>query len=154
MEKLHQCSFFDDEIKTSIFYPTLHDAMLHILEMHPDRGELEKVHFDSNIVIIFYISLTTTISCQGSKKSMLISICVVMFAGYKHKLRSHSERQYNCVRKRRLWAKSPAEINILSVWPLTVLRRMHYFSLQQHIFIITMFTGDLVAVSEFIVFVV
>uniref|UniRef100_A0A8C1D277 Solute carrier family 26 member 3 n=1 Tax=Cyprinus carpio carpio TaxID=630221 RepID=A0A8C1D277_CYPCA len=43
MEKLHQCSFFDDEIKTSIFYPTLHDAMLHILEKHPDHGELEKV---------------------------------------------------------------------------------------------------------------
>uniref|UniRef100_A0A8C2EPN1 Solute carrier family 26 member 3 n=1 Tax=Cyprinus carpio TaxID=7962 RepID=A0A8C2EPN1_CYPCA len=43
LEKLHQCSFFDDEIKTSIFYPTLHDAMLHILEKHPDHGELEKV---------------------------------------------------------------------------------------------------------------
>ncbi|XP_067248140.1 solute carrier family 26 member 3 isoform X1 [Chanodichthys erythropterus] len=42
MEKLHQCTFFDDEIKTSIFYPTLHDAMLHILEKHPDHGELEK----------------------------------------------------------------------------------------------------------------
>uniref|UniRef100_A0A673I4K5 Solute carrier family 26 member 3 n=1 Tax=Sinocyclocheilus rhinocerous TaxID=307959 RepID=A0A673I4K5_9TELE len=42
MEKLQRCSFFDDEIKTSIFYPTLHDAMLHILEMHPDHGELEK----------------------------------------------------------------------------------------------------------------
>uniref|UniRef100_A0A8C1QD80 Solute carrier family 26 member 3 n=1 Tax=Cyprinus carpio TaxID=7962 RepID=A0A8C1QD80_CYPCA len=37
MEKLHQCSFFDDEIKTSIFYPTLHDAMLHILENHSER---------------------------------------------------------------------------------------------------------------------
>ncbi|XP_067283007.1 solute carrier family 26 member 3 [Pseudorasbora parva] len=42
MEKLHRCTFFDDEIKTSIFYPTLHDAILHILEMHPDHGELEK----------------------------------------------------------------------------------------------------------------
>ncbi|XDV25098.1 hypothetical protein PO909_029073 [Leuciscus waleckii] len=42
MEKLNQCTFFDDEIKTSIFYPTLHDAMLHILEKHPDHGELEK----------------------------------------------------------------------------------------------------------------
>ncbi|RXN21245.1 chloride anion exchanger-like protein [Labeo rohita] len=46
MEKLHRCSFFDDEIKTSVFYPTLHDAMLHILEMHPDGGQLEK---DMNI---------------------------------------------------------------------------------------------------------
>lgn len=44
MEKLQQCTFFDDEIKTSIFYPTLHDAMLYILETHPDHGELEKVH--------------------------------------------------------------------------------------------------------------
>lgn len=43
MEKLQHCTFFDDEIKTSIFYPTLHDAMLHILETHPDHGELEKV---------------------------------------------------------------------------------------------------------------
>lgn len=43
MEKLHQCMFFDDEIKTSIFYPTIHDAMLHILEIHPDHGEVEKV---------------------------------------------------------------------------------------------------------------
>uniref|UniRef100_A0A8B9HN95 Chloride anion exchanger-like n=1 Tax=Astyanax mexicanus TaxID=7994 RepID=A0A8B9HN95_ASTMX len=31
-EKLHNCMFFDDEIKTSMFYPTIHDAMLHILE--------------------------------------------------------------------------------------------------------------------------
>uniref|UniRef100_A0A672NP69 Solute carrier family 26 member 3 n=1 Tax=Sinocyclocheilus grahami TaxID=75366 RepID=A0A672NP69_SINGR len=45
MEKLQRCSLFDDEIKTSIFYPTLHDAMLHILEMHPDHGELEKVRY-------------------------------------------------------------------------------------------------------------
>ncbi|XP_056093272.1 solute carrier family 26 member 3 [Rhinichthys klamathensis goyatoka] len=42
MEKLNQCTFFDDEIKTSIFYPTLHDAVLHILEKHLDHGELEK----------------------------------------------------------------------------------------------------------------
>uniref|UniRef100_A0A673CK21 Solute carrier family 26 member 3 n=1 Tax=Sphaeramia orbicularis TaxID=375764 RepID=A0A673CK21_9TELE len=31
MEKLHKCTFFDDEIQTSIFFPTLHDAMLHTL---------------------------------------------------------------------------------------------------------------------------
>uniref|UniRef100_A0A8C2A7J1 Solute carrier family 26 member 3 n=1 Tax=Cyprinus carpio TaxID=7962 RepID=A0A8C2A7J1_CYPCA len=53
MEKLHQCSFFDDEIKTSIFYPTLHDAMLHILEKHPDHGELEKV-FTGRLRYKFY----------------------------------------------------------------------------------------------------
>uniref|UniRef100_A0A8C1JGS6 Solute carrier family 26 member 3 n=1 Tax=Cyprinus carpio TaxID=7962 RepID=A0A8C1JGS6_CYPCA len=61
MEKLHQCSFFDDEIKTSIFYPTLHDAMLHILEKHPDHGELEKVftviYIDFNTVTTHYVGL-------------------------------------------------------------------------------------------------
>ncbi|XP_026089238.1 solute carrier family 26 member 3 [Carassius auratus] len=57
MEKLHQCSFFDDEIKTSIFYPTLHDAMLHILETHPDHGELEK-DLDINYEVIQRDSIT------------------------------------------------------------------------------------------------
>lgn len=32
LEKLHNCMFFDDEIQTSIFFPSLHDAMLHILD--------------------------------------------------------------------------------------------------------------------------
>ncbi|XP_056311615.1 solute carrier family 26 member 3 [Danio aesculapii] len=57
MEKLQQCTFFDDEIKTSIFYPTLHDAMLHILEMHPDQGELEK-DININYEVIQRDSLT------------------------------------------------------------------------------------------------
>ncbi|KAJ8381632.1 hypothetical protein SKAU_G00024100 [Synaphobranchus kaupii] len=39
LEKLHSCNFFDDEIKTSIFFLTLHDAMLHILEKNPDQSE-------------------------------------------------------------------------------------------------------------------
>ncbi|KAM4615558.1 solute carrier family 26 member 3 [Polymixia lowei] len=32
LEKLHSCMFFDDEIQTSMFFPTLHDAMLYVLE--------------------------------------------------------------------------------------------------------------------------
>uniref|UniRef100_A0A3Q3JG33 STAS domain-containing protein n=1 Tax=Monopterus albus TaxID=43700 RepID=A0A3Q3JG33_MONAL len=36
LEKLHRCCFFDDEIEPSMFFLTLHDAMLHILEKHPD----------------------------------------------------------------------------------------------------------------------
>uniref|UniRef100_A0A3B3T5G0 Solute carrier family 26 member 3, tandem duplicate 2 n=1 Tax=Paramormyrops kingsleyae TaxID=1676925 RepID=A0A3B3T5G0_9TELE len=35
LEKLHSCSFFDDEIKTSMFFLSLHDAMLHVMENHP-----------------------------------------------------------------------------------------------------------------------
>uniref|UniRef100_A0A8C5EI85 Chloride anion exchanger-like n=1 Tax=Gouania willdenowi TaxID=441366 RepID=A0A8C5EI85_GOUWI len=31
-EKLHSCMFFDNEIKTSMFFPTLHDALLDMLE--------------------------------------------------------------------------------------------------------------------------
>ncbi|KAM4711723.1 chloride anion exchanger-like [Anableps anableps] len=37
LEKLHSCMFFDDEIRTSMFFPTLHDAMLHVLEKHEDN---------------------------------------------------------------------------------------------------------------------
>ncbi|XP_074554893.1 chloride anion exchanger-like [Halichoeres trimaculatus] len=33
-EKLHSCMFFDDDIQTSMFFPTIHDAMLHVLEEH------------------------------------------------------------------------------------------------------------------------
>uniref|UniRef100_A0A674PAU9 STAS domain-containing protein n=1 Tax=Takifugu rubripes TaxID=31033 RepID=A0A674PAU9_TAKRU len=36
LEKLHDCCFFDDEIKPSIFFLTLHDAMVHVLEKHPE----------------------------------------------------------------------------------------------------------------------
>ncbi|XP_078099321.1 chloride anion exchanger-like [Sander vitreus] len=38
LEKLRSCTFFDDEIGTSMFYPTLHDAMLHVLEKHKDKS--------------------------------------------------------------------------------------------------------------------
>uniref|UniRef100_A0A3Q3NM99 Chloride anion exchanger-like n=1 Tax=Mastacembelus armatus TaxID=205130 RepID=A0A3Q3NM99_9TELE len=38
LEKLHSCMFFDDEIQTSMFFLTLHDAMLHVLKKHKDRN--------------------------------------------------------------------------------------------------------------------
>ncbi|XP_033930642.1 solute carrier family 26 member 3 [Pseudochaenichthys georgianus] len=39
LEKLHSCLFFDEEILTSMFFPTLHDAALHVLEKHQeDKG--------------------------------------------------------------------------------------------------------------------
>uniref|UniRef100_A0A8C5EI07 Chloride anion exchanger-like n=1 Tax=Gouania willdenowi TaxID=441366 RepID=A0A8C5EI07_GOUWI len=37
--KLHDCCFFDDEVQSSMFFLTLHDAMLHILEKHPEATE-------------------------------------------------------------------------------------------------------------------
>ncbi|XP_045555837.1 chloride anion exchanger isoform X2 [Salmo salar] len=43
LEKLHSCKFFDDEVKSSMFFLTLHDAMLHILEKHPVNSENTKV---------------------------------------------------------------------------------------------------------------
>uniref|UniRef100_A0A671Y6A3 Solute carrier family 26 member 3 n=1 Tax=Sparus aurata TaxID=8175 RepID=A0A671Y6A3_SPAAU len=39
LEKLHDCCFFDDEVQPSMFFLTLHDAMLHILEKHPESTE-------------------------------------------------------------------------------------------------------------------
>ncbi|XP_026182794.1 chloride anion exchanger-like [Mastacembelus armatus] len=39
LEKLHDCCFFDDEVQPSMFFLTLHDAILHILEKHPESTE-------------------------------------------------------------------------------------------------------------------
>ncbi|KAK5621539.1 hypothetical protein CRENBAI_001593 [Crenichthys baileyi] len=39
LEKLHNCCFFDEEVQPSIFFLTLHDAILHILETHPETTE-------------------------------------------------------------------------------------------------------------------
>uniref|UniRef100_A0A6Q2Y6T2 STAS domain-containing protein n=1 Tax=Esox lucius TaxID=8010 RepID=A0A6Q2Y6T2_ESOLU len=39
LEKLHSCMFFDEDIKSSMFFLTLHDAMLHVSEKHPVRSE-------------------------------------------------------------------------------------------------------------------
>ncbi|KAG7320374.1 hypothetical protein KOW79_016227, partial [Hemibagrus wyckioides] len=43
IEKLKSCKFFDDEITTSIFFLTLHDAMLHILNVHTPLSISEKL---------------------------------------------------------------------------------------------------------------
>ncbi|XP_055046644.2 chloride anion exchanger [Misgurnus anguillicaudatus] len=43
IENLRKCHFFDDEIKTSIFFLTIHDAMLWIHECHPPITVSEKV---------------------------------------------------------------------------------------------------------------
>ncbi|MCJ8743350.1 hypothetical protein PDJAM_G00093080 [Pangasius djambal] len=44
IEKLKSCKFFDNEITTSIFFLTLHDAMLHILNLHPPLSISDKVY--------------------------------------------------------------------------------------------------------------
>jgi len=55
--------------------------MLHILEKHPDHGELEKVHsmiqYWDNKYLIYNNHLL-------SRFSMLIYLCLYLFAGYKH----------------------------------------------------------------------
>ncbi|XP_037318338.2 chloride anion exchanger-like isoform X2 [Pungitius pungitius] len=38
LEKLHSCRFFDEEILTSMLFPSLHDAMLHVQDKSKDRG--------------------------------------------------------------------------------------------------------------------
>uniref|UniRef100_A0AAQ4NS40 STAS domain-containing protein n=1 Tax=Gasterosteus aculeatus aculeatus TaxID=481459 RepID=A0AAQ4NS40_GASAC len=47
LEKLHDCCFFDDEVQPSMFFLTLHDAMLYIHEKHPGstekKSDFEKV---------------------------------------------------------------------------------------------------------------
>ncbi|MCI4389102.1 hypothetical protein PGIGA_G00094040 [Pangasianodon gigas] len=45
LEKLHSCMFFDDEITTSMFFPTLHDAMLYIQKKQPDDSQEKETCF-------------------------------------------------------------------------------------------------------------
>ncbi|KAL3048590.1 hypothetical protein OYC64_007192 [Pagothenia borchgrevinki] len=51
LQKLHDCSFFDNEVLPSMFFLTLHDAMLHILQKHPESTE-EKSHYDKIITSV------------------------------------------------------------------------------------------------------
>ncbi|CAJ1055628.1 chloride anion exchanger-like isoform X1 [Xyrichtys novacula] len=51
LEKLHNCCFFDDEVQPTMFYLTLHDAMLHILEKHPETTE-KKSNLDRIITTV------------------------------------------------------------------------------------------------------
>ncbi|KAK1906780.1 Chloride anion exchanger [Dissostichus eleginoides] len=51
LQKLHDCSFFDDEVLPSMFFLTLHDAMLHILQKHPESTE-EKSEYDKIITSV------------------------------------------------------------------------------------------------------
>ncbi|XP_008288999.1 chloride anion exchanger-like [Stegastes partitus] len=44
LEKLHNCHFFDDEVRPSMFFLTIHDAMLHILEKHPASTQKKSDH--------------------------------------------------------------------------------------------------------------
>uniref|UniRef100_A0A8C9YN15 Solute carrier family 26 member 3 n=1 Tax=Sander lucioperca TaxID=283035 RepID=A0A8C9YN15_SANLU len=52
--KLHDCCFFDDEVQSSMFFLTLHDAMLHILKKHPESTE-KKSDFDRVKKTHFYL---------------------------------------------------------------------------------------------------
>lgn len=48
LETLHSCMFFDDEIQTSMFFLTIHDAMLHALEKHggdQHKGWVVRKHY-------------------------------------------------------------------------------------------------------------
>ncbi|XP_061571166.1 chloride anion exchanger-like [Cololabis saira] len=44
LEKLHDCCFFDDEVLPTMFFLTLHDAMLHILEKCPEPAEKKSIY--------------------------------------------------------------------------------------------------------------
>nr|XP_015811408.2 chloride anion exchanger [Nothobranchius furzeri] len=62
LEKLHHCCFFDDEVHPSMFFLTLHDAVLHILEKHPARAEKEHN----------YEKIITTVTVHHPNRSLRI----------------------------------------------------------------------------------
>ncbi|XP_031725654.1 solute carrier family 26 member 3 isoform X1 [Anarrhichthys ocellatus] len=52
LEKLHSCTFFDDEILTSMFFPTLHDAMLHVLDKSQGCVVREAIYATNTSVLL------------------------------------------------------------------------------------------------------
>ncbi|KAI3366982.1 hypothetical protein L3Q82_009616 [Scortum barcoo] len=69
LEKLHNCCFFDDEVQSSMFFLTLHDAMLHILEMQPESAESKPD----------YSQIITTVTVHhpgGSLRSRDKNVCI------------------------------------------------------------------------------
>jgi len=53
MEKLERCAFFDEEIKPSMFFLTIHDAILHIL-LKKDIASSPKLKL-TEVTLVFYI---------------------------------------------------------------------------------------------------
>ncbi|KAA8578340.1 hypothetical protein FQN60_006019 [Etheostoma spectabile] len=51
LKKLHDCCFFDDEVQSSMFFVTLHDAVLHVLDKHPESKE-KRHDFDRIITTV------------------------------------------------------------------------------------------------------
>ncbi|XP_077449761.1 chloride anion exchanger-like isoform X2 [Stigmatopora argus] len=51
LDKFHQCGFFDDEVTPSIFFLTLHDAVLHILDKHPESSQ-KKAGYDKILTTV------------------------------------------------------------------------------------------------------
>lgn len=64
LEKLHHCCFFDDEVQPSIFFLTLHDAMLHILEKHPESAHRKSDYYDKVAALTLEFSLCVCV-CSG-----------------------------------------------------------------------------------------
>uniref|UniRef100_A0A8C4IM03 Solute carrier family 26 member 3, tandem duplicate 2 n=1 Tax=Dicentrarchus labrax TaxID=13489 RepID=A0A8C4IM03_DICLA len=52
LEKLHNCCFFDDEVQPSMFFLTLHDAMLYILEKHPLDPASEMKQTEKQVLLL------------------------------------------------------------------------------------------------------
>ncbi|XP_071393113.1 chloride anion exchanger-like [Centroberyx affinis] len=65
LEKLHSCGFFDDEVEPTMFFLTLHDAMLHILEKHPETTE-KKSNYEK---IVTTVTVHHPINSGGSLRS-------------------------------------------------------------------------------------
>uniref|UniRef100_A0A8C8E477 Solute carrier family 26 member 3, tandem duplicate 2 n=1 Tax=Oryzias sinensis TaxID=183150 RepID=A0A8C8E477_9TELE len=53
LEKLHDCCFFDEEVQPSMFFLTLHDAMLNILDKHSEQTEKNPDHGKVRHKILF-----------------------------------------------------------------------------------------------------
>uniref|UniRef100_A0A668RGM6 STAS domain-containing protein n=1 Tax=Oreochromis aureus TaxID=47969 RepID=A0A668RGM6_OREAU len=76
--KLHDCSFFDDEVQSSMFYLTLHDAMLHILEKHPEPTQ-KKSDYEKIITSVTAHHLAGSLRSRDRNVGISLKLCFSLF---------------------------------------------------------------------------
>lgn len=74
LEKLHNCMFFDKDIQTSIFFPTLHDAVLHVINKQKVEQRNSRVVRKAYIQVPDYLQDRSPICFPNNKYIAIVVI--------------------------------------------------------------------------------
>lgn len=81
LDKLQDCCFFDDEVKPSIFFLTLHDALLNILEKHPEAAQ-SKAPFEKIVTTVTIHHHNNSLRSRDRNVSNRVTALKVYLSGY------------------------------------------------------------------------